>query len=218
LGVNTRCPQCRQGIPLDDINVARDLALCRRCQQTFSFATLQQDTKISQVRMDQPPRGAWFEEGLGVQRAGVSTRSWAALFLVPFTLVWSGGSLGGIFGSQIAMGKFSLVGSLFSLPFLFGTCILVSLSAMALAGKYELRVAHGQAVVFTGVGALGWRRRFAVSELRSTTITSGGTAKNGAPMHRITFDLGQRKVNFASNLSGERRDYLLAACRRMLGR
>jgi len=34
------CPLCRSAIAIDDINVATDIALCRRCSKTFSFSEL----------------------------------------------------------------------------------------------------------------------------------------------------------------------------------
>ena len=34
------CPKCRGAIPLDDVNVATDIALCRRCEQTFAYSEL----------------------------------------------------------------------------------------------------------------------------------------------------------------------------------
>ena len=36
-------------------------------------------------------------------------------------LIWSGGSLGGIYGTQIANQEFSLLQSLFGIPFIIGT-------------------------------------------------------------------------------------------------
>ena len=42
-------------------------------------------------------------------RLTLSTRSCIAFFLVPFTLFWAGGSLGGIYGTQIAKGEFNWI-------------------------------------------------------------------------------------------------------------
>ncbi len=216
--MNTACPDCRHPIPLEDINVGTDLALCRRCQKTFSFARLQEDAAIQSIPLATPPRGTWFHEEMGLARAGSTARSWAALFFIPFTLIWSGGSLGGIFGSQIVSGKFEPWSLLFGLPFVIGTCVLVPVCAMSLAGRYEVRVSDGQVAVFTGVGPLGWRRRFALADLRSVRLTEGTTQKTGTRPQRITFDLGSRTVHFASGLKNDRQLFLLAAIRRMTRR
>ena len=49
---------------------------------------------------------------------GATTRSPIAFFLVPFMCVWSGGSLGGVYGSQVLNGEFDLGISLFGIPFI----------------------------------------------------------------------------------------------------
>jgi hypothetical protein len=43
------------------------------------------------------------------------------LFLIPFTALWSGVSMWGIYGRQLVQGKFDPAHSLFGLPFLLGT-------------------------------------------------------------------------------------------------
>ncbi|HQA38902.1 MAG TPA: hypothetical protein PLW27_08350 [Kiritimatiellia bacterium] len=60
--MNTRyqCLACGAPIPLDDINVATDVALCRACGRTSAFSLLQAavDTASS---MGEPPRGIRIE-------------------------------------------------------------------------------------------------------------------------------------------------------------
>lgn len=46
-------------------------------------------------------------------------------FLLPFTFVWAGGSLYGIYGEQIESGQFDLLKSIFGLPFFAGSLFLV---------------------------------------------------------------------------------------------
>src|SRR5687767_8011351 len=112
------CPKCETEIPLEDINVAQDIALCRKCAESFSFAELAQDEAIPEVDLNHPPKGMWFNRTPDGFELGSSTRSGVAFFLVPFMCLWSGGSLGGIYGSQIVKGDFNLAMSLFGLPFL----------------------------------------------------------------------------------------------------
>ena len=51
------CPVCRAAIPLEDVNVAADLALCRACGKTCSFAMLSGSSEISLDCLAHPPRG-----------------------------------------------------------------------------------------------------------------------------------------------------------------
>ena len=96
---------------------------------------------------------------------GGDDESPAAFFLVPFMCVWSGGSLGGIYGSRIARGQFNLEASLFGIPFVLGTLLFGSIAVMSLCGKAVVRVRGDEGVVFVGVGAIGWRRRFRWGEV-----------------------------------------------------
>jgi hypothetical protein len=89
MGTNIVCPNCHAEIPLEDVNVTTDIALCRRCGQTSSYAELINDSRLPAFDSRNPPGGAWFQEmpprGFTV---GVTTRSFIALFLVPFMCVW----------------------------------------------------------------------------------------------------------------------------------
>src|SRR5688500_1360755 len=94
--VKLSCPECRQDISLDDVNVANDLALCRRCSKDFGYAQVLAEKEAPTVDLNRPPAGAWFHRAHRGFEVGATTRSAAALFLVPFMMVWSGFSLGGI--------------------------------------------------------------------------------------------------------------------------
>ena len=84
-----------------------------------------------------------------------------ALFFIPFTCIWSGGSLTGIYGPQFMQHSFDLQRSLFGIPFLIGTAVLLSASLFMLFGKRVLTLSHGRGTYFTGVGFIGRTTRFA---------------------------------------------------------
>jgi len=173
------CPLCRSAIAIDDINVATDIALCRRCSKTFSFSELIGASAGAAPDLTAPPSGAWFEPLADGFRTGATTRSWMALYLVPFTCAWSGISLGGIYGKQISSGHFDPASSLFGLPFLIGSVFLIGCCAMTTTGKVELSQRSGSLSVFTGVGRLGWTRYYLWSDFSSargrTAAKTGST-------------------------------------------
>lgn len=211
------CPRCQQPLPLDDVNVARDVALCRRCQQTFSFAEVALDCDLRAVDLARPPPGAWFRtEGRDFE-VGATTRSGAAFFLVPFTLFWSGGSMAGIYGTQFWKGHFDWKLSLFGLPFLLGTCILVPACLMAIAGRVVVRGRNEQGEIFTGVGPIGWRRRFRWGDVTAVGFGTARWQRNYRPVRQILLETPRQKLKFASGLKEERQNFLLAALRRQLG-
>src|SRR5574340_1738288 len=103
----SRCPGCGSTIPLEDINVAKDLALCRTCGKTWSFSAARSAREIGALDLEQPPRGVRVRtEYDGTTTILYRRRSGALIFLIPFTLFWGGLSLGGIYGSQIKQGRF----------------------------------------------------------------------------------------------------------------
>lgn len=83
-----------------------------------------------------------------------------ALFLVPFTCLWGGVSMAGIYGSQIMKGEFDLAASLFGLPFLVGTVVLTTFCLFLIFGKYVLTLSGGQGRLFTGIGPIGFKKLF----------------------------------------------------------
>lgn len=94
-----------------------------------------------------------------------------ALLLIPFTCVWAGGSLTGIYGTQIMKHAFDWKLSLFGIPFVLGSLVLVSLCLFMLFGRRVLTLAHGSGAYFCGVGPIGKTVRFSYD--RETKVCRG---------------------------------------------
>ncbi|OZG70356.1 hypothetical protein BTA51_26300 [Hahella sp. CCB-MM4] len=124
-----------------------------------------------------------------------------ALFFVPFTLVWAGGSLSGIYGSQLVSGKFDPVLSIFGLPFLFGSIVLITLCLMSLFGRTLVSVENGKALVFIGIGSIGWYRRFDWRTIDRVTENSSGQYKY------ISLE-GSKRLNLGWGLSSKKQYYI----------
>lgn len=118
------------------------------------------------------PKGCWYRETMDGWIAGATTRSPVAFFIIPFMCIWSGASLGGIYGSQIIAGKFDLFMSLFGIPFVLGSVLFWSVAIMCVAGKVELTASGEDLTVFTGVGKLGWTKKITITQA-SRVYTSG---------------------------------------------
>ena len=174
------CPECGLPIEVADLAPAQGVAVCRFCEKPHPLAACQEALPYEQ-RNNLPeqavPKGVQLEEAMDGFRLTLSTRSAIASFLVPFTLFWAGGSLGGIYGTQIAKGEFSLVMSLFGIPFLAGSVILIALTVMTVWGRCVVELARGKFSIRTG--ALGvYRAQSAawddVLSCRLTEATSRG--------------------------------------------
>mgnify|MGYP000002871703 CR=1 FL=1 len=161
--------------------------------------------------MNNPPKGAYINHlDTGVQ-IGASTRTWFALFIVPFALVWSGGSIGGIYGMQIFSGEFDIILSLFGIPFLLGSLFIWSMALMTIAGKIEVTLDSNGGHIFTGIGKIGQNKRFLWSEINSVSedIKVSRSRGNNYSSNRYILLEGQRQISFGTALSSENRYYMI---------
>jgi hypothetical protein len=161
LGMELHCPECGLPIPASEIAPSAGLAVCRSCDQSFGIEACKTALPFAQrpqAMPTNPPKGVQVEESMDGFRISVTTRSALAWFLVPFMCIWSGGSLGGIYGTQIYKGEFSLFQSLFGIPFLFGTLLFGSIAMMALCGEFILEVRGDELRQRVGFLGLYWTR------------------------------------------------------------
>lgn len=150
------CPDCGLPIETADLAPAQGLAVCRFCEKPHPLAACQAAIPFGRRNIAPEltlPKGVKLEEGMDGFRLILSMRSCVAFFLVPFTLFWAGGSLGGIYGTQIVKGEFNLWMSLFGLPFLAGSIFLIAVTVMAAAGRCVVERVGGKFSIRTG--ALG---------------------------------------------------------------
>jgi hypothetical protein len=210
--VEVLCPDCQSSVPLEDVNVANDIALCRKCSRSFSFAEAVQPSHDGPVDLTRPPKGVWYKRTPNGFELGSSTRSAAAFFLVPFMLVWAGGSLGGIYGSQIAKGHFSLGQSLFGIPFLFGTILFGSFTIMTVCGKVVVRADGRDGQFFIGAGSIGFRKKFRWDEVKDIRLEMKRGAR-GQEYQQILIDADTPIA--VPNVPGSRLAFLVGALRQL---
>ncbi len=166
---------------------------------------------VSNFDMNNPPKGAYINHLHDGVQIGASTRSWFALFLIPFATVWSGGALGGIYGMQILEGEFSPLISLFGIPFLIGSLFIWSMALMMIAGREEITLDSEGGHIFTGVGKIGKHKRFLWSEIDSVQedVSTSRSTRGGSSTTRYISLEGQRRIRFGSSLSSENRYYMI---------
>ena len=173
---------------------------------------------VSNFDINNPPKGAYINHLTNGVQIGASTRSWFAFFIVPFMIVWSGGSLGGIYGSQILNGEFDIVTSLFGIPFLLGSIIFWGIALMSVMGKVEVTLDSNGGHIFTGVGKIGLNKRFLWSEIDSVheKVSTSRSNKGGSTTtHSIVLE-GQRQISFGSHLPSDKRYYMLKTLEQLI--
>jgi hypothetical protein len=209
------CPTCSRELPLADINIQTDTALCRTCGNLFAPSSLTRGEVVSRVELMHPPAGVSVERTGGETIISASTRSPLAIFFVPFMLVWSGLSLGGIYGSQIYQGRFDPMQSLFGIPFLLGSVFLGSYALMTLLGRVVVRISGGEGSIFTGIGPMGWQRRFRAADILRVEEQLSRFRSGSQNLHAIALE-GKQRMVFGSLLNDERRYFVLSALRQIL--
>jgi hypothetical protein len=209
------CPNCRAAVSAAQVDVATDLGVCAACERPFSLAAVVgRGGSREEFDIRRPPGGAWYEQTATGWRLGTSVRSAGAFYHVPFFLIWSGLSLGFLYGSQFVEGRFNWEYSVFGLPFLYGSVWLASDAMMSLAGKIVVTVDHGQGSVFRGIGSIGRTRRFDWNAVSSVEVREVGRINN-FKQQAISLD-GPSRIVFGSLLSKPRRQYLLDGLRQLL--
>jgi hypothetical protein len=211
------CGSCGAGIALADVNVATDIALCRSCGKTMPFSDIAPIPGAADVDLSRPPKGVRIEDSPIRGRSIIHRKTpLVVLFLIPFTAVWSGGSMTGIYGRQIAKGEFDPGMSLFGLPFLIGTIVLVSVILFMLFGRWRFSCNRGQLEVATEVGPISWTRRLACDKSARVSIKASAWRRNNVPQNQIHVEYQGNSLKFGAMIPEDRKTFIAEAIRRML--
>jgi len=211
------CSSCGASIALADVNVANDIALCRQCGKTMAFSLIAPLPGAAEVDLERPPKGVRIEDSpLGGRSMIYRKISPVVLFLIPFTAVWSGGSMSAIYGSQIQKGHFELTQSLFGVPFLLGSVVLVSVILFLLCGRWRIRHTPGLLEVAIEIGPLGWTRRLACDRSARVSLQTSTWQRNGAPQQVIQVDCQANTLKFGTGIPDQAKAFIAEVLRRTL--
>lgn len=173
---------------------------------------------VSNFDINNPPKGAYINHLPDGVQIGATTRSWFAFFIIPFMVVWSGGALGGIYGTQILSGEFNLIMSLFGIPFVLGAILFWGIAIMSVMGKIEITLDSNGGHIFTGVGKIGKNQRFSwkdVNTVREDVSVSRSNKGGSTTTHSIVLE-GQKQIKFGSYLASERRYYMIKTLEQLI--
>lgn len=227
------CPKCGCEVGMGNINVKKDILLCSSCGETSRFSEIvdlereaeEEDSSRRLLNSNPPKHLKVISDPTDMTgRISLIYRKFSptAFFFIPFTCVWSGFSMTAIYGSQIASGKFDLRLSLFGLPFLVGSIVLVSVCLFCLFGKRVLTLERGNGKYFFGVGFIGIFKRFTydrqtkVREGETSYTIGGGRHGGGSPLSEIhlTHPNNSNTVRICAGMSDDALDYVAAVIRR----
>ena len=213
------CPKCGAVLPLADINVAADMALCRACGTSGSFLQHGSVPAITDEEMARPPKRVKLRRAFGDALAiEVRPRRMALLFLVPFTLLWSGISMTVIYIVPLATGKFDWEAGLFGLPFLLGTIVLLTIILYMIFGRTTITLTKGKIRVATGLFGKGRVREMECGPGTQVALRMSNVRVNNVPQQEIVLTSDGNEFKFgAMMLSPDQKQYVAAVLRRAAG-
>jgi hypothetical protein len=224
LAVSPICPRCKGVIPSEDINVAKDIAYCRNCNLAQSLSDLASGTVVNDdVDLTQAPAGAWFRRDPDGMTVGATNRSLGGAFgLLFFALFWNG--IVGMFVllalsatlHQLGIGLpswfpafaaksnsqpwgFIIFLWVFLTPFIAIGLVVFGGFLNSLAGRAEVRIQNGQGDLFTGIGPIGFHKRFEAADVRNVRIAEQPWRnQNGKPQPstRIIIETTSQTLQF----------------------
>jgi hypothetical protein len=240
------CPKCHRQIPIADVNVATDVALCRACNLVHKFSELVQVAELEEgVDFAHPPAGAWYRDsGMGAVVGATHRSLGTALGLLAISLFWNGIVSVFVFfainatmfvlhiprpawfpaakmnGSTVGVGM-TIFLWLFLTPFILIGLAMLAGFLSALGGRTEVTIKNGEGVIYTGIGALGRRKRFNAQFVKNVRIEdkrwrdNEGTSRGAK---QIVIELQDGKpIRFGSMLREERMKFVAAAVRKAMG-
>ena len=213
------CPNCGQTLPLADVNVAQDVALCRACNYTGSFLAASTVPRLTDEELARPPKRVSLQRGFGDELTVVCRpRRGTLWFLVPFVALWSGGSMTGIYLVPLIQGTFEWHDGLFGIPFLLGTLVLLAIVAYLAFGKTTVTLSKGRVRTFTGVFGLGRTREMECGPGTLLTIEKSNFQSNDVPQPEIVVTSGENRLKFgAMTIPNDALPYVAAVLRRAAG-
>lgn len=174
---------------------------------------------LTDEELARPPRGVSLRRDFGDALTIVCRpRKGTLLFLVPFTALWSGFSLGTIYVVPWLTGRFEWQAALVGIPFLLGTLVLVGAILHLLFAKTTITLAKGRVKLRGGLFGAGRTREFVLR--KDTAVSLGATLYkvNNVPQKEIVLAGGGEVFRFgALGLSNEAKTYVAAFLRRAVG-
>lgn len=203
------CPNCKTNIPLDDVNVSTDIALCRNCGRNHSYSLLASRSDLPVASPKNPPRWIRLEQDYAGRKLIRYKRiPGIVFFLIPFTAFWSGFSMWGIYIDPILKGEIDTGDMLFGIPFLLGTIALVFSIIICLFVKWVITLDRGEGTVFVGVGRIGWKRQFHYDRNSFISLTKTEFKVNEEPQDGILIHNDERDFVFGTLLKEQAKQYI----------
>lgn len=204
-----QCPACSVELLEENINIQTDVARCHACKNVFKISEQVGKYVPPSFDITKPPEGVMVNQGTHSLELNTSLRSFAGCFLVPFSIVWGGLSLGGIYGTQIVTGEWDIITTLFGIPFVLVSFFLFGLALLSVFGRTSITLDSNGGTVFTGIGNTGYRRSFLWNDVQDIFVKTTYSSK-GYPNKALVIQ-AKKKVTMGSGLKEDKLTYFFNA-------
>lgn len=239
------CPKCNAIIPSDDINVGNDVAYCRTCNLAQKLSDLVHGSDlVTDLDVHRPPAGAWYsDDGRGTIIGATHRSLGTALGALAIALFWNG--IVSIFvllaiastlshlhfplpdwfpapkmnGGPMSVGM-TIFLWIFLTPFILIGLAMIGAFLSGIGGRTEVTINRLQSSVFTGIGSLGYRRKFDPSTVKDVRVDEKQWRDSDGDRQRRTAIVVETKagkrMKLGTMLTDERRKFVAGALRKAL--
>ena len=216
---------------------------CDRMWRLGEIAHDPEDAAADEVSEETPPSGCELNDLGNAVVIRAACRGGSGLFFLFFTLFWNSivsvfvllavgslythivGPLPSWFPFTGTSGKGKSANNMplgmtiglcvFLIPFVLVGVGTAMAAVLGLAGHYRVTLRGVEGEAFTGVGPIGWTRRFDASTVKSVKIKYADSETNDKPNKEIVID-ADRTVKFGVMLTERRRQWMVGVVRRLL--
>lgn len=232
------CPACSAALPAEQINVAQGIAFCGSCGKLSRLDEVLLHADFDRHLQRVPDGCSIIDDGRTIHVRASLRSIGGALGMLAIALFWNG--IVSVFVLLAIAGLwFNLVGPLpaglpdpemngepmslgmtiflciFLIPFITVGAGMIGMMLMYLRGRIDIRIDDEKGTIRTGIGLVGWTRRFDPKAVTKVTIGETSWQENDRhkPLIRIDAD---DTIKFGSSLTEVRRDWLRAVLQVLL--
>ncbi|MBN2582224.1 MAG: hypothetical protein JXL80_04085 [Planctomycetes bacterium] len=213
------CPKCGGAIAQDDVNVAKDVAFCRACNEAFPLSDLVDDVEgdFADVDLNDVPAGVVVENYGSRLTIAAPTRSGWAIFWLLFVGGFGIVAPFGVIASQIKNGQFEIGLTLFAIPFMAVGVFAAYMTLLMTIGRVQITLDGDRMEVFTGFASLGFRKAANLASVTKVYLGDSGTRVNDRPVSCLWVDIENGKpLKFGTWLRDDRKTYVGAVLRQLI--
>lgn len=154
-----KCPSCESTIPMDDINVGQNVALCRSCGISCAFSNLVNEEEDDRI-LASPPKHLTIEKTPQGITMIYRKRGFTAIFVILFAILWTGMIWGVMVPSILQKNPEEL---LFCIPFIIADVLILCAACFFLFGKSIISASPGKGTYSCGIGIFKISRSFSLT-------------------------------------------------------